>query len=92
MVEYVTRQSEIPDAEMYVLCTDKFMSGWGWAENARNVLIFPCEYAAEAWAMVDMLERRPEMKWVRINYYKPRIKSSWFAQVKNPKEWLRYGR
>jgi len=94
MNKHITKVGEIPDSPYYVVCTDTFMSGWGQARDKDNVLIFTAGGYATAVKLRDKLLSRSEMKRVRINSTKPRIKSHWFAQVfipeKNPlwyKEW-----
>ena len=78
---HVFSPSEIPEAPYYVLCTDKFMSGWGMAEGKTNVLIFPCADTDEVRIVTHNLHAREEMKRVRVAASKPRLLTSWYAQV-----------
>ena len=92
--DHVTSASQIPSSNYgYVVCTDKYMSGWGWAEGLDNVLIFPVDNHDERRAVEDALTLRPEMIRVRFNMHPPRIREHWFAQVKTRETarfWFRY--
>lgn len=65
----------------YVTMTDKFMSGWGMAENKTNKFIVVCENWKQAETIERNAKKRPEMKYINICTQKPRyganIKESW---------------
>ena len=52
-------------AEGYVIATDKFMSGWGLAENGRSLVACPFVGWEEEDRVVRALEMRSEMRRVR---------------------------
>ena len=56
----------------YVTMTDKFMSGWGMAENKTNKFIVVCENWKQAEAIERNAKKRPEMKYINICTSKPR--------------------
>jgi len=56
----------------YVTMTDKFMSGWGMAQNKINKLVIECDTQMEALTVFDNAKTRSEMKYVHISYTKPR--------------------
>lgn len=55
----------------YVCATDKFMSGWGKAENKINKVVIECDSYSEAVKMQEKLEKREEMRYININSRKP---------------------
>lgn len=55
----------------YVTTTDKFMSGWGRADNLINKLIFLCETYEEAKQVAWNARKRSDQKNVNICYEKP---------------------
>ena len=55
----------------YVTMTDKFMSGWGMAENKINKLIFECETMEQARIIERNAKKRDEMKYINICFKKP---------------------
>lgn len=57
--------------KVYVTATDKFMSGWGRAENKINKLVIECDNYDEASLVHDKLLNRGEMKYVNIRMSKP---------------------
>ena len=63
--------------------TDKFMSGWGLARNAVNVMVVACHTYEQARAIERAAHRRPEMKRISICMNKPKnrpgIVYSWKA-------------
>ncbi len=65
----------------YVTMTDKFMSGWGHAQNKTNKLIIECNTFDEAAQIERAARRRSEMKYVNICARRPRygahILESW---------------
>jgi cell division protein FtsL len=56
----------------YVTMTDKFMSGWGHAQNKTNKLIIECNTIDEAEQIERAARRRSEMKYVNICARRPR--------------------
>jgi len=56
----------------YVTMTDKFMSGWGYAQGRINKLIVECNTIDEAEQIERTARRRPEMKYVNICTRRPR--------------------
>jgi hypothetical protein len=73
MSEIVNSRNEIPEAPLYVLANDEFMSGWGHAKGKTNVCVCPCETQEQAQKVRANLEARPEMKRVRTVCNKPRL-------------------
>jgi hypothetical protein len=58
--------TEVPEAPCYVVATDAFMSGWGEAHGRSNIVILPCASQHEAVAVMGFVQRRREMRDVRI--------------------------
>jgi len=83
-------------AMFYVRMHDRYLSGWGAARDARNVLVVECETIEEAEAIRDAALMRPEMRAVRIVSTRPRsrvgVVYSWrtFADMGGP--WRAYYR
>ena len=50
----------------YVTMTDKFMSGWGEADNKINKLVFICKDIKEALIVKDNAEHRTDQKYINI--------------------------
>ena len=50
----------------YITMTDKFMSGWGEADNKINKLVFICKDIKEALIVKDNAEHREEQKYINI--------------------------
>jgi hypothetical protein len=55
----------------WVTMTDKFMSGWGRAENKINKYILECDSYQEAEIVRDNAMNRSEMKYINITSTKP---------------------
>ena len=55
----------------YVTMTDKFLSGWGHAEDKINKLVISCDTYDEAITVANNAERRDEMIYVNIRDSKP---------------------
>ena len=66
------RFHEIPDSKLYVLCNDKFMSGWGKAKKMVNVCVVPCDSFEEANKVANYINSRSEQNNIRIVADKPR--------------------
>ena len=60
----------------WVTMTDKFMSGWGKAENRINKLVISCYSYDEALTVEKNASNRSEMKHVNIRSTKPYYSSS----------------
>ena len=55
----------------YVTMTDKFMSGWGMAENKINKMIVVCDTMKQAQTIERNAKKRSEMKYINICFKKP---------------------
>ena len=55
-----------PIEKVYVVMTDKFMSGWGRAEGKINKFVVECNTMKEAEIIERNAKKRPEMKYVNI--------------------------
>jgi hypothetical protein len=56
----------------YVTMTDKFLSGWGYAQGRINKLIIECNTINEAEQIEKAARQRSEMKYVNICTRRPR--------------------
>ncbi len=56
--------------------TDKFMSGWGMADNKTNKLVLECDSYEEAQIVEHNAQNRSEMKNINICINKPRYNKS----------------
>lgn len=74
MSNTITERSDIPDAPFYVMCNDRFMSGWGEAKGKVNTIILPCASYEQATIVEQNAMDRPEQKNVRIVSNKPRFR------------------
>lgn len=89
MSKTITSAREIPDAYGYVTATDAFMSGWGGAEGARNVIVLPV--TAAEWPIVEANTRaRSEMRRVRFTRTKPRPRAGVVLSLFDPAEARRW--
>ncbi len=86
----VTNRSEIPDAPFYVLCNDRFMSGWGHAEGKINTIIFPCESLDQAEIVERNALNRSDQQRVRIVENKPRLQASVCYSLHGPDDYSRW--
>jgi len=77
----------IPDAELYVVSTDRFMSDWGYSKNLDNVCVVPCDTSEEADKVFDYVLSRSDQMRVRINTTKPRPRPHWL--ISNLSAWKR---
>lgn len=57
---------------MFVCANDSALSGWGGVN--RSLIAIRCDTDAEIAAATAWLEKRSEMKWVRLNLNLPKIK------------------
>ena len=56
---------------IYVSMTDKYMSGWGKAENKINKLVIECKDYNDAEIVMDNARNREEMKYINYHNKKP---------------------
>jgi hypothetical protein len=82
MQDHVTSQSEITKAMCYVCATDRFMSGWGYAKDTTNRLIFPCNSRDEVDAVMDNCENRQDFIRVTLCHKKPSLRRGVYYQLK----------
>jgi len=84
------------DKKYYVTMTDKFMSGWGYANGKINKLVIECDSYDEALIVSANAKDRNEMKYVNIVNEKPYYnKNRYFTNYhKKPeyKNWFRTDR
>jgi hypothetical protein len=84
----------IQDAVWYVVCTDRFTSGWGPAHSAVNYCVVPCNTPDDRDRIVRYMHRRTDTIRVRILRRKPRSRpnviisnlTSWLETSKGPNE------
>ena len=69
----------------YVSMTDKFMSGWGQAQNKINKLVIECDSYEEAVTVYNNALNRSEMKYVNLNTTKPYYNKKWYEVSKHDK-------
>lgn len=55
---------QIESTKVYVNATDKFMSGWGFAENGWSYFVIACDNYSQARQATRWLQQRSEMKRV----------------------------
>jgi len=60
----------------YVTMTDKFMSGWGMANNKTNKLVIECTSYPDAALIAKNARKRSEMRYVNIRSTKPSYNQS----------------
>ena len=56
----------------YVTMTDKFLSGWGYAQGRTNKLIIECNTIDQAEQIERTARQRSEMRYVNICTHRPR--------------------
>lgn len=61
----------IPDAPIYVLSNDSFMSGWGESQGKINTCVVPCASLEEANDVIRYIESRSDQKYIRLAQNKP---------------------
>lgn len=71
---------------LYVTMTDKFMSGWGQAENKINKFIVKCSTYEQARAIQRAGENREEMIYVNIRTTKPHYGAGYLESWKTFEE------
>ena len=79
------------EEKYYVTMTDKFLSGWGKAENKINKLILVCDNHLEAFTVYNNATNRKDMIYINIHDKKPYYNSkryyvSWHDKNDYP-EW-----
>ena len=69
--------------KIYVSMTDKFMSGWGKAQNKINKLVLECDTLQEAQIVFNNAESRSDMRYINICVNKPRYnKNRYYTSLK----------
>lgn len=69
---------------VYVTMTDKFMSGWGYAQGKLNKLVFLCDTMEEALIVEDNARSRSDQKNINICMNKPYYNSNrYYVQYKD---------
>lgn len=73
----IYQRSEIPDAPLYVLSNDRFMSNWAHTETEGkiNTIILPCQSWEQADHVASYAETRHDQQRIRIVINKPRLRS-----------------
>ena len=77
---------------IYVTMTDRFMSGWGMAQNKTNKLVIVCDTYAQAYLIEKNAKNRREMRYVNVRttkpYYGSNVLTTWktFEEMGGP--WL----
>jgi len=64
--DIVTSKNDIPYSSFVVMTNDKFMSGWGYAQNKINTLIFLCDTEEQALVVAKNACNRSDQSHVRI--------------------------
>ena len=62
----------------YVCCTDKFLSGWGGAENRISKFIIACDNRQQAETIADNLKKEKCFKYININVNKPNYNTRYY--------------
>lgn len=62
---------DIPDAPIYVLSNDSFMSYWGESAGKINTCVVPCASLEEANDVIRYIESRSDQKYIRLTQNKP---------------------
>ena len=66
-----TREDLITDNKLYVTMTNKYMSGWGTAENKIKKYVIECDNTDQAEQIQRRTQKWPEMECINININKP---------------------
>lgn len=70
----LTTSKELPKCGCFVLCNDRFMSGWGYARHKINTVVLYCETLREAKTVAAQAQKRTDQTHIRIYAYrKPRL-------------------
>jgi hypothetical protein len=77
--------------QLFVVATDSFMSGWGFAPG-KSYFAVPCTDHAQAQIVLGNMEDRTEMKRPRIvgKNYKPRLRPGDHLSIRSPKDCDRF--
>lgn len=67
-------------SKVWVTMTDKFMSGWGMAQDKINKFIVECDTWEQAQLIKRNAQKRPEMKYINIVTTKPRYNSKRYLE------------
>ncbi len=82
-----TSSKDFPKAKYYVLCNDRFMSGWGPAKDMINTIVLPCETWKEAQFVKAYAESRGDMTRIRICANKPKSRAGVLYSVHTSDEY-----
>jgi hypothetical protein len=63
--------TKMKNQKIYVSMTDKFMSGWGKAQNKTDKFIIICNTMEQAETIERNAQKRSEMKYINICLSKP---------------------
>jgi len=69
--------------KIYVTMTDRFMSGWGRAENLINKYIIVCDNLKQASIIEMNAHKRNEMKYINIRFSTPNYGNGYLSSYKN---------
>ena len=79
----------------WVSMTDKFLSGWGMAENKINKLVIECDSYDEALIVEANARNRSEMKYINICSTKPNYNQKYYLTSNHDKtdysSWFKSG-
>ena len=67
--------------KLYVIMTDKFMSGWGQSKNKINKLILVCDNMDQALIVEENAKNRGEMKYINICMNKPSYNNNYIVSL-----------
>lgn len=66
MSNAISTLEEIPEAEVYVVMRDKFLSGWGEADGRDALYVFPCTSDEEAAFVKAYARERGDQDRIRV--------------------------
>ena len=69
--------------KIYVTMTDRFMSGWGCAENLINKYIIVCDNLKQASIIEMNAHKRNEMKYINIRFSTPNYGNGYLSSYEN---------
>lgn len=62
------------DAELFVVCKDTWLSGWGHAEGKNSLIVLPCRNQSEANVVIRNAQNRTDMDEIKIYTELPEFK------------------
>lgn len=81
LTSYNGEQFPLSGNEIFVTCTDKWLSGWGCATGKTHKHIFVCENFEDARRLKGkLLNPRSGMKYVNITYSAPYYPATRYTQ------------